>query len=138
MYILNTGIKKFNLEFEKLFKKCKDSIIELQKLIIRCVNYTYNLKGTNDYSEYSPIERFTSFILREDLYKYSIDTNIFFNNFIGYKTELSRLANNKPSEVRKKIENNEIALKTSNIFYSNKLSNIVFYSLNDYILYFNW
>lgn len=131
-YIPNKNLYKedvFNTEFNKLFNTCKEEIINLQNIILNCVNYTYNLKDNNEYSEYYPIERFTSFILREDLYKYSIDTNIFFNNLIGYKVELSRLVNSKPSEIRKKIKTNEIALKTSNIFYSNKLSNIVFYSL---------
>lgn len=131
-YIPDTKIYKedsFKTEFDALFNKCKQEIIDLQNITLKCINYTFNLKGNNEHSEYYPIERFTSFILREDLYKYSIDTNIFFNNLIGYKPELSRISNSKPSEIRKKIKNNEIALKTSNIFYSNKLSNIVFYSL---------
>ena len=124
----NDGVEFLN-EFEKIFCECKEDLINLQKVILDCVDYTYNLKDNNENNEYYPIERFASFILREDLYKYSINTNIFFNNLIGYKTELSRLVNNKPSEIRKKMKNNEITLKTSNIFYSHNLSNIVFYSL---------
>ena len=121
--------KEFNNDLETLFYTCKENIIALQNLFRKCVNYTYNLKEDNNHKEYKPIERFISFALREDLYKYSTNTQVFFNNLLGYKVELSRLANCKPSEIRKKTERNEIALETSNIFYSSYLSNIVFLSL---------
>ena len=133
-----TNKEDFYKDLEELFNNCKENIIDLQNQFRECVNYTYKLKDSND-SEYTCMERFISFVLRNDLYKYSINTQLFFNNLSGYKIELSRLSNSKPSEIRKKIKNNEISPKTSNIFYSNYLSNIVFLSLyeiatNEYII----
>lgn len=121
--------KKFLEAFDALFSKCQEQIIALQELFRNCVNYTYNLKENNEDSEYTALERFTSFVLRKDLYAYSINTKIYFDNLIGYDRDLSRLANNKPSEIRKKMKNNKICMKTSHILHSTFLSNIVFFSL---------
>lgn len=57
---------------------------------------------------------YASYIFKNDLYRYSIDTEVFFNNIIGYIPKLSRLENNKTPEIRKRINDNEISLKTSN------------------------
>ena len=110
-----TTKEDFYKDLEKLFNGCKENILDLQNQFKECVNYTYNLKDNND-SEYTCMERFISFVLRNDLYKYSTNTQLFFNNLSGYKVELSRLSNSKPSEIRKKIKNNEISPKTSNIY----------------------
>lgn len=50
------------------------------------------------------MERFISLVLRNDLYKYSTNTKLFFNNLSGYKVKLSRVSNSKPSEIRKKLK----------------------------------
>ncbi len=121
--------EEFFDDVEGLFIDAKKNITELQELFRNCVDFTYNLKNNKEYSEYTPLERFCSFSLREDLYRYSTNTQVFFNNIIGYKGEMSRLSKCNPAEVSKKIKNNEIALTTSNIFYSTYLSNIVFHSL---------
>ena len=130
--VFNKG-NQFFKAFELLYSECQEKINEFQELIRECVIYTYNLKDNTEHSEYTQLERFTSFALRKELFAYSSYTDIYFNNLIGYDRDLSRLVNNKVSEISKKMKKNLISLKISNIYHSTFLSNIVFFSLYEIV-----
>ncbi len=117
--------------FSAVHKESKDKIVKLQKQIRDCVDFVYHLDDSEFYKDELPHIKFIAHALKNDLYNYTNQTNIFFNTlFVNGTDGLNpNLAN--PSKVRKSIKDGKLSYKTSNIYHSSCLSNIVFVSLEE-------
>lgn len=122
---------EFFTYFTEIFEQSKDRIIELQKQIRECINFVYNLDNSDSYKDELSHIKFLSYALRNDLYNYTRQTNIYFNTlFVNGTDGLSpNLAN--PSKIRKSIKDGKLNYKTSHIYHSSYLSNMIFVSLNE-------
>ena len=135
-YIDKEKYPKFNdnnffTPFAEAFKESQERIIDLQDKIKKCVDYMYNLHNNKlDENEY-PQTKFLSYALQNYLYKYSNNVDIFFNNFFAYDKENLRQTKTSPSGLKKRIATGTFNYKTSNIYHSTYLSNIVFMCLNE-------
>lgn len=118
----------------EVFKNSKENLISLQKDIRECVDFTYNLDNSNSYNDVYPHIRYLSHALKNDLYRYTNNTNVYFNKlFVNGTDGLSpNLAN--PTKVSKSIKDGKLTYKLSNIYHSTALSNIVFISLDEIAL----
>lgn len=112
-------------------KESKDKIIELQTQIKDCVDFVYNLDNSEFYKDELSHIKFIAHALRNDLYNYTNQTNIYFNTLFVNGTDglKPNLAN--PTKVRKSIKDGKLNYRTSNIYHSSYLSNIVFISLEE-------
>lgn len=118
----------------KVFKSSKENLIDLQKNIKDCVDFTYNLNNLDSYKDAYPHIRYLSHALRNDFYNYTNKTNLYFNKlFVNGTDGLSpNLAN--PTKVSKSIKDGKLSYKLSNIYHSTALSNIVFICLDEIAL----
>lgn len=115
----------------QVYINAKDALISLQKEIRDCVDFTYNLNGSNSYSDEYPYIRYLSYAMKENLYKYQNKTTIHFNTlFLNGSAGFSQYTAS-PIKVSKSIKDGTLNFRTSNIYHSNYLSNIVFISLNE-------
>lgn len=121
----------FSSYLSAVYKDAKDSIIELQSKIKDCVDFVYHLDNSEFYKDELSHIKFISYALRNDLYNYTNHTNIFFNTLFVNGTDGLTPSIANPSKVRKSIKDGKLNYKTSNIYHSSYLSNIVFISLEE-------
>ena len=118
----------------KVFNNSKEDLIKLQKQIRECVDFVYNLDNSDLYKDVFPHIKYLSHALKNDFYNYTNQTNIYFNTLFVNGTEglKPNLAN--PTKVMKSIKDGKLNYKTSNIYHSMALSNIVFICLDEIAL----
>ena len=128
----NTG--EYFQALSKIYTNINYKLISLQREIKECVDFTYGLNDSNSYRDEESYIKYLSFALKNDLYKYQKKTTIYFNTlfFNGSVGFSQNLAN--PTNIKKSIKDGKLNYKTSNIYHSNSLSNIVFISLNEIAL----
>lgn len=121
----------FKSAYESIFYKSQKKLKELQSNIRLCVNYTYNLKGYNEYPNQSYLQRFISYSISKNLFKYTTNINMYFN--INYAYNINEISSSSitPLKVKEKIGNRIINPTESNIYNSNYISNIIYLCLNE-------
>lgn len=119
----------FKNTYEDIFYACKKKLKEFQNLIRLCINYTYNLKGSDDYTNSPYHTKFISYSISKNLFKYMANVNMHFNINYAYKTNDIITKDISPLKVKEMVNNGTIALYESPIYNSKCLSNLVYLSL---------
>lgn len=119
--------------YEEIFYKVRMNIKRLQNTIRRSVNYSYNLKGITEYKNSSAISKFITYSIKNNLFKYSENINIYYNVNYAYNINEISIRKVNPNDVTHKIENKTINPTESNIFNSNYISNLIYVCLNEIV-----
>ena len=119
--------------YEEIFYKVRMNIKRLQNIIRRSVNYSYNLKGITEYKNSSSISKFITYSIKNNLFKYSENINIYYNVNYAYNINEISIRKVNPNDVTHKIENKTINPTESNIFNSNYISNLIYVCLNEIV-----
>lgn len=130
-------ITKYNTETELIktikmfFERSSYKIRELQKNYRECVNFIYNLNGDERLKEYSTISKF---------YAYMIENNNLYGDSRGYDIVLDDLVekhekcyNQDLETLVQRYENNDIELKTRDIYTSENLRCICYIVLKQIV-----
>ena len=113
---------------EPIFQKIKPILIKTQKIYKESVNFIYDIDNKTN-ANYTNFEKFTSCILKNNLFKYSEDIKIL--NLTQFTNNVFELKNNynNPRQVRQALEIGAVDIENSPIYSSNSIHDIIFISL---------
>ena len=121
--------QEFKCTYEDIFYGCKKKLENFQNIIKQCVNYSYNLKRNDNNKDYAYLEKFISYSISKNLFKYTTNLNVYFNINYAYKINDILATKITPKVVKSKIEDRIINPTESNIYNSKYISNLVYLSL---------
>ncbi len=115
--------------YEPIFIDIKNKLKDLQNKIRRCINYMYNLKNNLNDSNFSPFEKYLTFIIKNNFFKYSKNIEVFYFQQFAYNTFDIKSQSITPKIIKEHLENEIININDSAIFHTKFLSNIIYVSL---------
>lgn len=115
--------------YEPIFVDIKRKLKELQYLMKRCIDYMYNLNGNFEDKNYSPFEKYLTYIIKNNLFRYSTNIDVFYFQHFAHDTLNIAVESITPKIVREHLENGIIDVNDSPVFYTSYLSNILYVSL---------
>lgn len=131
--ILNPQLYKTENDFIKTYKpifiQIKPKLKELQYLIKRCVDYMYNLNNNSKDKNYSSFEKYLTYTISNNVFKYSTNIEVFYFQLFAHDTLNIASQSIVPKIVREHLENGIININDSAVFHTAYLSNILYVSL---------
>ena len=115
--------------YEPIFIRIKPKLKELQYLIKRCVDYMYNLNNNSKDKSYSPFEKYLTYTISNNIFKYSTNIEVFYFQMFAHDTLNIASQSVTPKIVREHLENGIININDSAVFHTTYLSNILYVSL---------
>lgn len=120
---------EFIATYQPVFNKVKPKLKTLQYLIKRCINYMYNLNNNFKDKNYSPFEKYLSYSISNNMFKYSTNIEVFYFQLFAHDTLNISSQSITPKIVKKYLENSIIDVNDSAVFHTSYLSNILYVSL---------
>lgn len=117
--------------YEPIFTRTKPKLKELQYLIKRCVDYMYNLNDNLKDKNYSPFEKYLTYTILNNIFKYSTNIEVFYFQLFAYDTLNIASQSITPKIVREHLKNDIINTNDSAVFHTDYLSNILYVSLTE-------
>jgi len=115
--------------YEPIFIEIKRKLKELQYLIKRCIDYMYNLNNNLEDKNYSPFEKYLTYVIKNNLFRYSTNIDVFYFQQFAHDTLNIAVESITPKIVREHLENGIIDVNDSPVFHTSYLSNILYVSL---------
>ena len=115
--------------YEPIFIRIKPKLKELQYLIKRCIDYMYNLNNNSKDKSYSPFEKYLTYTISNNVFKYSTNIEVFYFQLFAHDTLNIASQSITPKIVREHLENGIININDSAVFHTTYLSNILYVSL---------
>lgn len=115
--------------YEQIFIKVKRKLKELQYLINRFIDYMYNLNNNLEDKNYSSFEKYLTYVIKNNLFRYSTNIDVFYFQQFAHDTLNIAVESITPKIVREHLENGIIDLNDSPVFHTLYLSNILYVSL---------
>lgn len=117
--------------YEPIFIRIKPKLKELQYLIKRCIDYMYNLNNNSKDKSYSPFEKYLTYTISNNVFKYSTNIEVFYFQLFAHDTLNIASQSITPKIVREHLENGIININDSAVFHTTYLSNILYVSLSE-------
>lgn len=115
--------------YEPIFIDIKHKLKELQYLIRRCIDYMYNLNNNLEDKNYSSFEKYLTYVIKNNLFRYSTNIDVFYFQQFSHDTLNIAVESITPKIVREHLENGIIDVNDSPVFHTSYLSNILYVSL---------
>lgn len=115
--------------YEPIFIDIKHKLKELQYLIRRCIDYMYNLNNNLEDKNYSSFEKYLTYVIKNNLFRYSTNIDVFYFQQFAHDTLNITVESITPKIVREHLENGIIDVNDSPVFHTSYLSNILYVSL---------
>ena len=115
--------------YQPIFNKVKHKLKKLQYLIKQCVDYMYNLNNNSIDKNYTPLEKYLSYSIFNNLFKYSTNIEVYYYQQFAHDIYHISSQSITPKIVREYLENRIIDIGDSLIFHTSYLSNILYISL---------
>ena len=120
---------EFYETYKSILIEIKRRLKELQYLIKRCIDYMYNLNDNLEDKNYLPFEKYLTYIIKNNLFKYSTNIDIFYYQQFAHDTLNMAVESITPKIVREHLENGIIDVNDSPVFHTSYLSNLLYVSL---------
>ncbi|MFQ9501372.1 MAG: DUF6076 domain-containing protein [Clostridia bacterium] len=117
--------------YEPIFINIKRKLKELQYLMKRCIDYMYNLNNNLEDKNYSSFEKYLTYVIKNNLFRYSINIDVFYFQQFAHDTLNIAVESITPKIVREHLENGIIDVNDSPVFHACNLSNILYVSLSE-------
>ena len=117
------------MNLQPIFNKVKPKLKKLQYLIKQCVDYMYNLNNNSIDKNYTPLEKYLSYSIFNNLFKYSTNIEVYYYQQFAHDIYHISSQSITPKIVRKHLENGIIDIGDSPVFHTSFLSNILYISL---------
>lgn len=121
--------EEFYETYEPIFIKVKRKLKELQYLIKRCIDYMYNLNNNLEDKNYSPFEKYLTYLIKNNVFRYSTNIDVFYYQQFAHDTLNIAVESITPKIVREHLENGIINVNDSPVFHTSYLSNLLYVSL---------
>lgn len=123
--------KDFFNTYEPIFINIKRKLKELQYLMKRCIDYMYNLNNNLEDKNYSSFEKYLTYVIKNNLFRYSTNIDVFYFQQFAHDTLNIAVESITPKIVREHLENGIIDVNDSPVFHACNLSNILYVSLSE-------
>ena len=123
-------------ELVKIMKRVyEDSygyLTDIQYNFRKCVDFIYNLNENDELKECKPSSKFIASLVthHNDVYSYSSDIEVILDT---YSNKYLKYGNQSLENLTKKLDQNDSFIKMTNIYTSEKLSNIAFIVLEQFV-----
>lgn len=117
--------------YEPIFVEIKHKLKELQYLMKKCIDYMYNLNNNLEDKNYSPFEKYLTYIIKNNVFRYSTNIDVFYFQQFAHNTLNIAVQSINPKIVRAHLENGIININDSAVFHTSFLSNILYVSLSE-------
>lgn len=123
-------------ELVKIMKRVyEDSyahLTDMQDNFRKCVDFIYNLNGNEELKECKPSSKFIASLVthHNDVYLYSSDIDVILDT---YSDKYLKYGNQSLKKLTKALDQNDSFIPMTNIYTSEKLSNIVFVVLEQFV-----
>ncbi len=121
--------EEFYETYEPIFIKVKRKLKELQYLMKKCIDYMYNLNNNLEDKKYSPFEKYLTYVIKKNLFRYSTNIDVFYFQQFAHDTLNIAVESITPKIVREYLENAIIDINDGPVFHTSYLSNILYVSL---------
>lgn len=122
---------EFVTTYQSIFDKIKPKLKNLHYLIKRCVDYMYNLNNNSKDKNYSPLEKYLSYSISNNMFKYSTNIEVFYFQLFAHDTLNIASKSISPKIIREHLENSVININDSAVFHTSYLSNVLYISLSE-------
>ena len=123
-------------ELVKIMKRVyEDSygyLTDIQYDFRKCVDFIYNLNGNDELKECKPSSKFIASLVthHNNVYSYSSDIEVILDT---YSDKYLKYGNQSLEKLTKELDKNDSFIKMTNVYTSEKLSNIVFIVLEQFV-----
>ena len=121
---------------KRVYEDSLEELIEVQHNFKEFVNFIYNLNGNGKLKESKINSKFVSFLIthQNDVYTYSSDIEVILDTYSNKHEEYYKYS---LEELTKQLDENDSLIKMTNVYTSEKLSNIVFVVLEQIVKNYN-
>ena len=121
---LFNSASEFINTYQPIFNIIKFKLRHLQSQIRKCVDYMYNLNNNSKDKNYSPLEKYLSYSISNNMFKYSTNIEVFYFQLFAHNTLNIASQSISPKIVREHLENGVININDSAVFHTSYLSNV--------------
>lgn len=115
--------------YEPIFIEVKRKLKEIQYLMKRCIDYMYNVNNNLEDKNYSPFEKYLTYIIKNNVFRYSTNIDVFYYQQFAHDTLNIAVESITPKIVREHLKNGIIDIDDSPVFHTSYLSNILYVAL---------
>lgn len=117
---------------ERVYEDAHEELIDIQYNIKECVDFVYNLNGNEKLENSKPSSKFISFLVthQNNIYSYSNSIDVIQDT---YSNKYESYYNESLESLTKKLDEDNTFIKMTNIYTSDKLSNIAFVVLEQVV-----
>ena len=121
---------------KRVYEDSLEELIEVQHNFKEFVDFIYNLNGNEKLKESKINSKFISFLIthQNDVYTYSSDIEVILDTYSNKHEEYYKYS---LEELTKQLDENDSLIKMTNVYTSEKLSNIAFVVLEQIVKNYN-
>ena len=121
---------------KRVYEDSLEELIEVQHNFKEFVDFIYNLNGNRKLKESKINSKFVSFLIthQNDVYTYSSDIEVILDTYSNKHEEYYKYS---LEELTKQLDENDALIKMTNVYTSEKLSNIAFVVLEQIVKNYN-
>ena len=117
---------------KNVYKDSYSYLTDIQFNFRKCVDFVYNLNGNEELKDSKPSSKFIASLVthHNDVYSYSSDIEVILDT---YSNKYLKYGNQSLEKLTKELDQNDSFIKMTNIYTSEKLSNIAFIVLEQFV-----
>lgn len=117
---------------KRIYEDSYGYLVDMQYNFRKCVDFIYNLNGNEELKECKPSSKFIALLVthHSDVYSYSSDIEVILDT---YSDKYLKYGNQSLEKLTKELDQNASFIQMTNVYTSEKLSNIVFVVLEQIV-----
>lgn len=117
---------------KRVYEDSYECLTDMQYNFRKCVDFVYNLNGNEDLKEHKPSSKFIASLVshHNDVYSYSSDIEVILDT---YSDKYLKYGNESLEKLTKELDQNDSFIPMTNVYTSEKLSNIAFVVLEQFV-----
>lgn len=117
---------------KEVYEESLGKLIEVQRNFRECVDFIYNLNGNENLKDSKYNSKFVSFLIthQNDIYTYSSDIEVILDT---YSNKVEEHYKYSLIDLTKQLDQDDSIIKMTNVYTSEKLSNIAFVVLEQFV-----
>ena len=117
---------------KRVYEDSYGYLSDIQYNFRKCVDFVYNLNGNEELKESKPSSKFIASLVthHNDVYSYSNDIEVILDTYLD---KYLKYGNQSLENLTKELDKNDSFIPMTNVYTSEKLSNIVFVVLEQFV-----
>ena len=117
---------------KRVYENSYGYLTDIQYNFRRCVDFIYNLNGNEELKDYKPTSKLTASLVthHNNVYTYSSNIEVILDT---YSDKYLKYGNQTIEKLTRELDKNDSFIKMTNVYTSEKLSNITFVVLEQFV-----